>query len=108
MYDIMNKNTVFDMTDDSYLMSMLNLAVTMSGDSPENKLTIYVLTEANFREVIKQLREERGLSLRALSRKSGVPLSTLSQIENGRSVPGVDSVAKILDALGVKIELRTN
>jgi transcriptional regulator with XRE-family HTH domain len=52
---------------------------------------------------LKELREERGLSMRALAQKSGLSANALSMIERGRSSPSVSTLYKIADALGVPI-----
>jgi transcriptional regulator with XRE-family HTH domain len=49
---------------------------------------------------LKALREERGLSLRALSRETGVAVSFLSGLESGRANVSVATLRTLLDALG--------
>lgn len=48
---------------------------------------------------LKVLRKTRGLSLRALSKRSGVTVGALSQIENNNSSPSVGTLRRILAAL---------
>ncbi len=48
---------------------------------------------------LRRLRTQRGLSLERLSAKSGVSRAMLSQIELGQSVPTINSVWKIAQAL---------
>jgi transcriptional regulator with XRE-family HTH domain len=48
---------------------------------------------------IRELRQSRKLSLRALAQKSGVAVSFLSKIEAGRSSPTLATLLKILEAL---------
>ncbi|MGF1449349.1 MAG: cupin domain-containing protein [Opitutales bacterium] len=48
---------------------------------------------------LKVLRKARGLSLRALSERSGVTVGALSQIENNNSSPSVGTLRRILAAL---------
>lgn len=48
---------------------------------------------------LRELREGRQLSLRALGQKSGVAVSFLSKIEAGRGSPTVVTLLKILEAL---------
>lgn len=50
---------------------------------------------------LKEARAERGLSLEALSKLSGVSRSMLSQIERGASSPTVSSLWNLTRALGV-------
>ncbi len=49
------------------------------------------------------LRDRLGLSQRALARKAGVPSSTVSLIESGRTSPSVGSLKRLLDAAGVSL-----
>lgn len=52
---------------------------------------------------LRQLREEQGLSIRELARKSGLSANALSLIERGRSSPSVSTLYKISEALNVQI-----
>jgi transcriptional regulator with XRE-family HTH domain len=52
---------------------------------------------------LRELREERGLSMRTLAQKSGLSANALSMIERGRTSPSVSTLYKIADALGVSI-----
>jgi transcriptional regulator with XRE-family HTH domain len=49
---------------------------------------------------VRALRQERGLSLRALSRTTGIAVSFLSGVENGKHSVSVTKLKTILDALG--------
>jgi len=49
---------------------------------------------------LKALREEKGLSLREVARRSGLSPANVSLIENGRANPTLASVRKILQVLG--------
>ncbi|HFK1742265.1 MULTISPECIES: helix-turn-helix domain-containing protein [Bacillus] len=54
---------------------------------------------------IKLFRESRGWSQSKLSRRSGVPQSTISEIENGiRRNPTFKTLEKLAKALGITIE----
>ncbi|MDP2924204.1 MAG: helix-turn-helix transcriptional regulator [Candidatus Omnitrophota bacterium] len=54
---------------------------------------------------IKKLRKKRDLSQDNLARKAGIPYTTLIKIEsNVVKKPSVQNVAKIAEALGVRIE----
>ena len=59
--------------------------------------------DVNIGQRLRFLREERGLSLRALADKSGLAVNTLSLIENGKSSPSVSTLQKISTALQVPI-----
>ena len=49
---------------------------------------------------LRHLRLNRDLSLRELSRRSGVYKANLSRIENGKTIPSLDTIDKILITLG--------
>lgn len=52
---------------------------------------------------LRQLRTERGQSLRALARASGLSTNALSMIERGRTSPSVSTLYKLAEALEVPI-----
>jgi len=52
-----------------------------------------------FGDRVKQLRQERELSLRKLGEKAGVSYSIMNSIENGRFQPSRESVVAIAKAL---------
>ena len=52
---------------------------------------------------LKELRIERGKSMRSLARASGLSTNALSMIERGRTSPSVSTLYKLADALGVPI-----
>ena len=52
---------------------------------------------------LRQLRTERGMSMRALARASGLSTNALSMIERGRTSPSVSTLYKISGALEVPI-----
>lgn len=54
---------------------------------------------------IKQLREEQRLSLRELSRRSGVSATQISEIERNLTSPTVPTLMKIIDALGTNTSI---
>lgn len=62
-----------------------------------------MMQEMDVGENIKKLRLEAGLSLRDLSKKSGVSPSTLSQIENNKINPNLVTLKKISDSLNVSV-----
>jgi transcriptional regulator with XRE-family HTH domain len=62
-----------------------------------------VKTAFNLGERIKDLRERRNMSLRDLSKKSGVSANALSLIERNRTSPTVSTLLAIANAFGVKI-----
>src|SRR5258708_32310248 len=52
---------------------------------------------------LRFLREQQGISLRALAERTGFSASFLSQIENGQCSPSISSMEKIANALGVTL-----
>ena len=52
---------------------------------------------------LRQLREGKEMSMRALARSSGLSANALSMIERGRVSPSVSTLYKLADALGVSI-----
>jgi transcriptional regulator with XRE-family HTH domain len=54
-------------------------------------------------QMLRQLREERGISIRELGRKSGLSANALSSIERGLSSPSVNTLYRLTNALQVPI-----
>ncbi len=54
-------------------------------------------------QILRQLREGRGISLRELSRLSGLSANALSMIERGLASPSVSTLYRLTDALSVPI-----
>ena len=52
---------------------------------------------------LRQLREERKLSMRALATASGLSANALSMIERSKTSPSVSTLYKLADAMGVPI-----
>ena len=52
---------------------------------------------------LRKLRDERGISMRALARQSGLSANALSMIERGHTSPSVSTLSKLSNALGVPI-----
>lgn len=50
---------------------------------------------------VKQLRAEQGLSLSEVSRRAGISVSYLNEIEKGKKYPKADKVSALAQALGV-------
>lgn len=60
-------------------------------------------TFRNLGRTLALLRDMRGMGLRATARKAGVGVSQLSKYEHGHGLPRLESLEKILTALGVTI-----
>lgn len=52
---------------------------------------------------LRELRDERKISMRGLAAKSGLSANALSMIERGKTSPSVSTLYKLADALGVSI-----
>ncbi len=52
---------------------------------------------------IRELREERGMSMRALARASGLSPNAISVIERGMSSPSVSTLYKLADAMDIQV-----
>jgi transcriptional regulator with XRE-family HTH domain len=69
-------------------------------------------TEVNVGRRLRELRIERGLSIRALAEQSGLNVNTLSFIENGKTSPSVSTLQQVAAALKLPIntffEVKTN
>lgn len=52
---------------------------------------------------VKERRKKLGWTQDDLSRASGVPASTISEIENGRHIPGVDIALLLAKAMEVQV-----
>ena len=53
---------------------------------------------------VNEMRKRLGWSQDMLSQVSGVPASTISEIENGKRTPGVDIALMLARAMGVSVE----
>jgi transcriptional regulator with XRE-family HTH domain len=52
---------------------------------------------------LRQLRDDRGLSQRALAKKAGISREYLARLETGRQDPTLSTLEKIAKALKVKV-----
>ena len=52
---------------------------------------------------LRNVRSKLGLSQRALAKRAGVPSSTVSLIEGGRTNPSIGSLKRLLDAAGLSL-----
>ena len=57
--------------------------------------------EAELGNRLRYLRERAGLSQRALAKKVGVPNSTISLIESGKTNPSVGALKRVLDGIPI-------
>ncbi len=55
---------------------------------------------------LKRARQDRGLSLSEISRRSGIDLASLSRLEGGKNPnPTFETLSRYADALGLRLEL---
>ena len=59
----------------------------------------------NIGERLRELREARNISMRALATRSGLSANALSMIERGKASPSVSTLYKLADALGLSITM---
>ena len=57
-------------------------------------------------ETLANLRRERKMTVRALAQATGLNISNISLIETGKRIPRVDTLAKILSALGAELTIK--
>jgi len=57
----------------------------------------------NIGERLRELREARNISMRALATRSGLSANALSMIERGKASPSVSTLYKLAEALGISI-----
>jgi transcriptional regulator with XRE-family HTH domain len=58
-------------------------------------------TKKSFAEVLREIRQEKGLSQEALADKAGLHRTYISQVERGLKSPSLRSLEQIAQALGV-------
>ena len=63
------------------------------------------LTNIKIGKIIKKRRQELNLELNDLQDYSGVNYASISDIENGKANPTIKTVEKLLDALGMQINI---
>ena len=63
------------------------------------------LTNIKIGKIIKKRRQELNLELKDLQDYSGVNYASISDIENGKANPTIKTVDKLLDALGMQINI---
>ena len=61
------------------------------------------MTIEKFSQVLRQMREERGWSQEQLAERADLNRSYLGEVERGRAVPSIITVAKLAGALEVQL-----
>lgn len=55
----------------------------------------------NFGKRLKEIRKERGLTLRKTAQLADMAQSSICEIEHGKKLPGIESLSKLCNALQV-------
>lgn len=61
--------------------------------------------EVRLAVAIAQLREQRGMSQRELSRQTGIKQPQIARLEKGDQLPRLDTLWRLLTALGARLEI---
>jgi transcriptional regulator with XRE-family HTH domain len=61
-----------------------------------------------FKDVLRDLRKQAGLTQEELARKAGVPVTSLRGHEQGQRVPSWASIVKLARALGISTDAFSN
>jgi transcriptional regulator with XRE-family HTH domain len=56
-------------------------------------------------ELIREIRDERGLSQAELARAAGLTRSVVNAYEHGRRQPGVDALARLAESAGMRLRV---
>lgn len=75
------------------------LTLTMPKKEPAKETA----AEKHFRETLRKLRTEAGLTQAVLAERSGLAADTIRQFESGRRTPGFDTLANLAAGLGVSL-----
>jgi transcriptional regulator with XRE-family HTH domain len=86
----------------------LTMSYRVTGHSPDDP-TLYRIAYIRGRcsTLLRETRRKVGFSQRALSAASGVSLSTVAKAEQGRQNLSMDTLAKLMYAMGLRIGLVT-
>ena len=75
----------------------------MIGACPERHLSPRGTTRPRVGARVRSLRRERGLTIEQLAAATGLTKGFISQLERDRTAPSLSSIARICDALGVRL-----
>ena len=64
------------------------------------------LTNIKIGKIIKKRRQELNLELKDLQDYSGVNYVSISDIENGKANPTIKTLEKLLDVLGMELDIK--
>lgn len=63
------------------------------------------IDKKHFGSLLHNEREQRGLTLKQVAEKSGLSVSYLSDIENGRTVPSIEALHNLTAAYGEQLSI---
>ncbi len=80
----------------------------VKGLSEEDRCNIEEIEEASdiIASIIRR-RQELGMSQRALAERCGLPQSSVARLETLKTTPKLDTLVKITQALGLKLQVAT-
>ncbi|MCA1066167.1 helix-turn-helix transcriptional regulator (plasmid) [Rossellomorea sp. AcN35-11] len=58
-----------------------------------------------FANKLTTVRQKRGLTKVELAELSGIHAKTISRIENGKNIPKIDTIVKLLTAMGYELQI---
>lgn len=106
MLNIESTAEIFCMFDDGLRKEAFNRIMELLRKNPDVKILdgfepsgSIIKEKVNMGETIKREREKLNLSQRDLANLSGVPKSTISDLENSSHVPKLKTLKKVVDAL---------
>jgi transcriptional regulator with XRE-family HTH domain len=82
---------------------LLLLLVTKLPPRPWRVIVPKEKPRVNIGEVIKSYRSQRGLSQGDIERRTGLLRCYLSRVENGHTVPSLETLAKIAEAMDISL-----
>ncbi len=91
----MRKNNIFTFIDE-----------VEKNDETLKKWGDYYRIEESIIETIVKTRKNKGLSQKQVAELTGLKQPAIARIENNANSPQLDTLIKIVDALGLKIEVK--
>ena len=83
---------------------MVNFGMTSPGQLAATRRAAAVVR--TLADEVRQLREDCGVSQRALARATGISQSVISRVEAGVEVPSIETYARIANGLGADLSVR--
>jgi transcriptional regulator with XRE-family HTH domain len=67
-------------------------------------MTLQGVNKMELGDIVRKLRLQRNMTIRDLADKTNLSYAYISQIENGKRTPTVETLNKLADALGVTVQ----